>query len=202
MVVWAFGAWRLPDQSVLHRSNARVPAISPYNFPMSQIAIPWRVRVGFIAACYAGVLALAGLLIMRRYLAEQQDPATFSGGMAAGGDWMLELFLVALLLIPTFFLALMLRNSETSYTKFAQVLLGFGLTAPVSLGLMAIPAVGQTNSWLGAVCLYRIFGFPMTTFGLAGCCVLAKFRRPRRLILYSLLIEIVTMILMFTLTSL
>ena len=169
---------------------------------MNQIAIPWRVRVGFIAACYAGVLVLAALLILRRYLAGLQDPATFSSGMAAGGDWFLELFIVALLLIPTFFLGLMIRDSEASYTKFAQILLGFGLTAPLSLGLMAIPAVGQTNSWLGALCLYRIFGFPMTTFGLAGYCVLAKFKRPRRLILYSLLIEIVSIILMFTLSSL
>lgn len=169
---------------------------------MNLIAISWRAKVGFVVACYAAVLALASMMIVGRYLAEQRDPATFSGGMAAGGDWMLELFLVALLLIPTFFLVLLIRNSETAYTKFAQLLLAFGLSAPLSVGLMAIPAVGQSNGLLGGFCLYRIFAFPMTTVGLAGCCILAKFKRPRRLILYSLLIEIVTFVLMLLLTML
>ena len=166
-------------------------------------AIPWRgVRLGLIVAGYAAVVAVAALLILRRYLAEQRNPADFSGGMAAGGDWFLELFLVALLLIPTFFLVLMIRNSETAYTKFAKVLLAIGLSAPASLGLMAILAVGQTNSLIGSFCLYRIFGFPMTTVGLVGSCVLAKFKRPRRLILYSLLIEITSFgFLLFLTTS-
>ena len=146
-----------------------------------------------VVAGYLGVLAVAAVLIAQRYVAEQRDPATFSGGMAAGGDWFLELFLVALLFIPTFLLALLIRNSEASYTKFAKILFGFGLAAPVSLALMAIPAIGQTNklpgSLIGSFCLYRVFAFPMSVTGLAVCCVLAKFKRPRRLILYSLLIE-------------
>ncbi len=164
------------------------------------LAIPWRTRLGFVAACYAAVLAVAAIMITQRYLAERRNPADFSGGMAAAGDWFLELFLVALLLVPTFFLVLMIRNSETSYTKFAQALLGFGLTAPASVGLMFIPAVGQSKDLLGSFCLYRIFAFPMTVIGLVGCCVLAKFRRPRRLILYSLLIEIATFVLLSVLT--
>jgi|SRR5579871_683964 len=158
------------------------------------IAISRRAKIIFVMACYVGVLGLACVMVAGRYLAEQRDPATFSGGMAAAGDWMLELFLVALLLIPTLFLVLLIRNSETAYTKFAQVLLGIGLTAPASVGLMCIPYVGQTNNWLGSFCLYRIFAFPMTTVGLAGSCVLAKFKRPRRLILCSLLIEIGTFV--------
>jgi hypothetical protein len=168
-------------------------------------AIPWRVQLGFVAAGYAAVVVVAADLITQRYLAEQRNPAEFSGGMAAGGDWFLELFLVGLLLIPTLFLVLLIRNSETAYTKFAQVLLGFGLTAPVSVGLMFIPAVGQAKNLLGLLgsfCLYRIFAFPMTPIGLAGCCVLAKFKRSRRLILYSLLIEIATFVLLFVLTTL
>lgn len=157
--------------------------------------------MGVVVAGYAGVLAVAAMMIVTRYLAEQRDPATFSGGMAAGGDWMLELFLVALFLVPIFFLVLLIRNSETAYTRFAQVLLGFGLTAPASIGLMAIPAIGQSNSWLGSFCLYRIFAFPMTTVGFAGSCVLAKFKRPRRLILYSILIEIVSVALLFSMAT-
>ncbi len=84
----------------------------------------------------------------------------------------------------------MIRNSEPAVTKFAKVLLGFALTAPLSMGLMAIPAFGQTNSLVGSVTLYRVFAFPMSLVGLIGCCVLARFKRPRRLILYSLFIEI------------
>ena len=169
---------------------------------MNQIAIPRRVWIGLVVLGYAGVLVVSAALITQRYLAERRNPADFNSGMAAGGDWFLELFLVALLLVPTCVLALLIRNSEEAYTKFARILLGFGLTAPVSLGLMAIPAIGQTNSLLGSFCLYRIFGFPMTAVGLAGSCVLAKFKRPRLLILYSLLIEIGSIILMFTLTTL
>lgn len=149
--------------------------------------------MGLVVAGYAGVLAVAAMLIVRRYIAGLRDPDMFSGGMGAGGDWMLELIIVAMLFAPTFLLALLLRNSEESSTKFAKVLLGFALSLPVCAALMAIPAVGQTNnlpgSLLGYVCLYRVFAFPMTLFGLIGCCVLAKFKRPRRLILYSLLIE-------------
>jgi hypothetical protein len=168
---------------------------------MSQIAISWRARMGFVALCFAGVFAMSAMLIIRRYLAEQSDPATFNSGMAAGGDWFLELFLVALFLIPTFILALMIRDSETSYTKFAWILLGFGLSAPASMGILAIPAFGQTNSWIGSLALYRIFAFPMSLFGLAGFCVLAKFKHPRRLILYSLIIEVVTFILLLTMSK-
>jgi len=173
---------------------------------MQQVAIPRRVKVGVIVAGYAGVVLVAAALIVRRYLAEQLDPITFSGGMAAGGDWFLELFLVGLLLIPTSLLALLIRDSEAASTKFAKVLLGVGLSAPLCVGLMAIPAIGQGKnffaSMLGWVCLYRVFAFPMTFFGLIGLCVLAKFKRPRRLILCSLLVEITTFILMFALTVL
>ena len=169
---------------------------------MAMASIHRRAGIALVIAGYLGVLVVAAVLIAHRYLAERRNPADFSGGMAAGGDWFLELFLVGLLLIPTCLLALLIRNSEAAYTRFARVLLGFGLTAPVGLGLMAIPAVGQTNSLLGSFCLYRIFGFPMTAVGLAGSCVLAKFKRPRRLILYSLLIEIATIVLLFTLTTL
>jgi hypothetical protein len=177
------------------------PTIIPMNSISMPASISWRVKMGFVVACYAGVLAVSAVMIVGRYLAEQRDPATFSGGMAAGGDWMLELFLVALFLVPTFFLVLLIRNSEAAYTRFAEVLLGFGLTAPAAIGLMAIPYVGQSNSVVGSFCVYRIFAFPMTAVGLAGCCVLAKFKRPRRLILCSILIEISSIVLLFTLTT-
>jgi hypothetical protein len=168
-------------------------------------AILRRAGMGLVVVGYAGVLLIAAALIARRCLAGLRDPDMFSGGMGAGGDWFLELFLVGLLLVPTFLLALLIRNSETAYTKLAKILLGFAIAAPVSVAFMAIPAIGQSNrfpgSLLGYVCLYRVFAFPMTVVGLAGCCVLAKFKRPRRLILYSLLTEIGTAVLLFCVLS-
>ena len=169
---------------------------------MTEMAIPWRLRVGLVVAGYAAVAVVSALWITQRYLAEQRDPATFNSGMAAGGDWFLELIIVAMLLVPTFLLAFFIRNSEAAYTKFAKILLGIALSAPASVALMAIPAVGQSNSLLGSVCLYRIFAFPMTLVGLIAFCVLAKFKRPRRLILCSLGIEVGTFIALTTLTTL
>jgi hypothetical protein len=168
-------------------------------------AIPWRFKIGVVVAGYAGVVAVSAFLVGMRYLAEQRDPDTFSGGMAAGGDWFLELFLVGLLLIPTFVLALVLRDSEADYTKLAKVLFGFGLSAPVSMALMAIPAVGQSKnliaSTIGYICLYRVFAFPMTLFGFIGCALLAKFKRARRLVWYSLLVEIGSFAIMLSLST-
>jgi len=168
-------------------------------------AIPWRAKIGVVVAGYAAVIVVSAMWITQRYLAEQRDPATFSSGMAAGGDWFLELIIVAMLLVPTFLLALLIRDSEASYTKLAKILFGFALAAPVSMGLMAIPAIGESKnlpaSIVGCICLYRVFAFPMTLFGFIGCAVLAKFKRPRRLIWYSLLIEILSIVFMFTLTT-
>lgn len=170
---------------------------------MNRSATLSRAGMGLVVVGYAGVFVVAAALIVRRYLAGLRDPDTFNSGMAAGGDWFLELFLVGLFLVPTFLLALLIRNSETAYTKLAQILLGFAIAAPVSVAVMAIPAIGQSNkfpgSWLGFICFYRVFAFPMTVIGLAGCCVLAKFKRPRRLVLYSLLVEIGTFVVLFVL---
>jgi len=172
---------------------------------MTEIAIPWRLKIGLVVAGYAGVFVVAAMWIATRYLAALRDPVTFSGGMAAGGDWMLELIIVAMLLVPTFLLALFLRSSEEASTKFAKVLLCFGLSAPVSVALMAIPAIGQGKNLfagaLGYVCLYRVFAFPMTLFGLIGLCVLAKYKRARRLIIYSALVETVTPVALLFLAS-
>jgi len=139
---------------------------------------------------------VSAIWITMRYLAELRDPDMFNSGMAAGGDWFLELIIVAMLLVPTFLLALFIRNSEEAYTKFAKILFWFGVSAPVSIALMVVPAVGESKNFfaslLGYACLYRVFAFPMTLFGLIGCCVLAKFKRARRMIFYSAIVEIVT----------
>jgi hypothetical protein len=163
---------------------------------MSLTAFQRRAQFGLVAAGYAGVITVSSLWIAQRYLAERRNPADFSSGMAAGGDWFLELIIVGMLLAPTFLLAWFIRNSEPASTTFARVLLGLGISAPVCAALMAIPAIGNTNhfpgSLIGSICFYRVFAFPMTVAGLAGCAILTKCKRPRRFILYSLSIEIMT----------
>jgi hypothetical protein len=173
---------------------------------MSLPAIHRRARFGMVAAGYASVVAVSSLWIVQRYLAEQRNPADFSSGMAAGGDWFLELIIVGMLLAPTLLLAWFIRNSEPASATFAKVLLGLGISAPACAALMAIPAIGNTNlfpaSLLGSICLYRVLAFPMTVIGLAGSAILVKCKRPRRIILYSLGIEIMTFIVMTVLLTL
>lgn len=106
--------------------------------------------------------------------------------MYAAGDWMLELFIVGMFLIPTFFLGLVIRKSETAYTRYSQALLGVSLTAPVSLGVLLIPAVNQGNTFLGWFCMDRLFASPVVVVGLAVSRLLARFNRAKRLASYGL----------------
>jgi hypothetical protein len=59
------------------------------------------------------------------------------------GDLILEIFIGCMLLVPTFFPALVIRNSEVLYTRDSLILLGLSLTAPLSPGVLRIPAVSQ-----------------------------------------------------------
>jgi hypothetical protein len=73
------------------------------------------------------VLAIAVALIVVRYLQyilHPEDAAAY-GGMWAGGDMMLELFICLLLMIPTVFLVFVIRKSETATETYAKVLFGF-----------------------------------------------------------------------------
>jgi len=166
---------------------------------MNQIEVPWRVQLGLVAAGYAAVLTFAAAAITYRHLAALRNPADFNGGMAAAGDWMLEIFIGGLLLIPTFFLALVIRKREAIYTAFSRVLFGFSLTAPISLGLVMIPAIGQTDSMLGSLCGYRLFGLPMVMTWLGAGRLLARFRPAKRLLSWALAIEAMTLALMVAL---
>jgi hypothetical protein len=119
-----------------------------------------------------------------------------SGGMWAFGDLMLELFIAGLFSIPTLLLAFFIRNSETAYTKYAQVLLGIAFTAPISIGAMAIPAVGQSGTGflgcLGWLCLGRVSASPVFLAGVVCSRLLTRFKRAKRLIIYGLLVELGT----------
>jgi hypothetical protein len=163
--------------------------------------IPRRVQFGIVIAGYASVLLIAAVLIYLRHMqyVNHPDEAMASSGMYAGGDWLLELFIVGLFLIPTFLLALIIRNSEPASTRYAQVVLGISLTAPVGLGLFLIPAVNQGNGFLGWFALDRLFASPMVIVGFVGSRLLARFKRAKRLTSCAILIEVATIVVMILL---
>lgn len=158
-----------------------------------------RTRLYWVGGGYAAVAALSAALIVARYLQYVTHPADAAqyGGMWAGGDLMLELFITGLLLVVTFFLVLVIRKEERAYTVYSKVLLGLSLTAPLSVGLISIPAVSQGTGWLGFACMFRLFASPMVIVGLGGSRLLARFSRAKRLLSYSLIIEGLTLVGMF-----
>jgi hypothetical protein len=157
--------------------------------------IPLRTQLRLVAAGYAIVLAIATLLVFMRHMLYVNHPADVAaaGGMYAGGDWMLELMIGCMLLVPTFFLALVTSKSEDLYTAYSKIVLGLSLTAPICLGLLSIPAVNQGTMILGWICLDRILCSPVVIMGLLVSRLLARFDRAKRLTLYALLIEVLTL---------
>ena len=163
--------------------------------------IPWRAQLGVVVACYAMVLLVAAVLLYARhmqYVTHPEDAMSY-GGMYAFGDLILGLFIGGLFLIPTILLVLVIRKSETAYTRYSQTLLGLSLTAPISLGVLLIPAVGQGNSFLGWFCMGRLFATPIVIAGLAVSRLLARFDRAKRLTSYALLVELGTIALLVAL---
>ena len=161
-------------------------------------SIRWRTPLGAVAAGYAVVLLVAAVLVFGRYLqyVYHPDDAQTSGGMFAFGDLILGLFIGGLFLLPTLGLVLVIRKSETAYTRYSQILLGLSLTAPICLGILLIPAVNQGNSFLGWFCMGRVFASPIVIAGLAVSRFLARFDRAKRLTLYALLVELGTIVLL------
>ena len=161
-----------------------------------------RTRLFWVAGGYAAVIALSIALIFERYIAyvRHPDDAAAYSGMWAGGDLLLEVFIASMLLVVSFFLVIAIFKYEAAYTTYSKILVALSLTAPASVGLMAIPAVGQSNSLLGYACLYRVFASPLVLLGLGMSRLFARFRKPKRLTNYALLIEgltLVVMVLMF-----
>jgi hypothetical protein len=163
--------------------------------------IPLRARLVLVAAIYAAALATATFLVYERHMqyVNHPDDVAASGGMYAGGDLMLEIFIGCMLLVPTLLLALAIRNSEELYLRYSKFMLGLSLSAPVCLGLFSIPAVSQGTMLLGEICIDRLFGSPIVIVGLAFSRLLACFDRAKRLISYALIIEVLTLVLMVAL---
>jgi hypothetical protein len=155
---------------------------------------PSRLQLRLVQASYAVVAVVSALLIYERYLRYVRNPqdVAAAGGMYAGGDLLLEIFLCFLFLVPTVALVLVIRKSESAYTAYAKVLLGLSLTAPISVTLLAIPVL---NQWYwGDACIFRLFAIPIVVVVLIFSLWLTRFARARRLISYALLIEGLTLV--------
>jgi len=157
--------------------------------------MPFAVKIGLVALGYAAVVGISIILIAWRYWQYKTHAADVaaSSGMWAGGDLMLELFICAMLLGMTFFLVLVIFRDESAYTVYSKVVLAISVTAPLSAGLMAIPAVGQGVSLLGWACLFRVFASPLVLVGLVMSRLFARFPRAKRFTNYALLTETLTL---------
>lgn len=160
--------------------------------------IPWKVQIGAVACGYVMVLGIAAILILWRYWQYTNHPADVAqyGGMWAGGDLMLELFICGMLLVMTFFLVLVIHKFETAYTNYAKVVLALSVTLPVSVGVIAIPAVSEGISLVGWACLFRVFASPLVLMGIAMSRLFARFPRAKRITNYAFLIEVLTLVFM------
>jgi hypothetical protein len=161
--------------------------------------IPRRVQLWLVVAGYAGAILVAALLLFMRHMQYVNNPAdaAASGGMYGCGDLILGIFIVGLFLIPTFLLVFVIRKSETAYTRYSQVLLGFSFTAPIcSLGF--IPNINGP-AMLGEICTSRLAASPIVIVGMVVSRLLARYDRAKRLTLYALIVETGTFVLMITL---
>ena len=152
-------------------------------------SIPWRVQLGIVAAGYAAVLLLSAVLLYSRHLqyVHNAADAAAAGGMWAGGDLILAVFIGCLFCIPTFLLVLVVRQSEVESMRYGQVMLGLSFTMPIFL--LVLRVTGQGNSFLGWFSFYRVMSSPLVIIGLVVSVLLARFPRARRLILYALVVE-------------
>lgn len=153
-----------------------------------------RVQLRVVAATYGVVFLASALLVLQRalvYIRNPQDAAA-AGGMYAGGDLALEILIILMFLVPTVALVFVIRNSEQAYTAFAKVLLCVSLTAPISVGFLALPFFNQWY-WGDAV-VFRLFAIPIFVAVLIFSRLLARFRRARRLISYAIMVEGMTFI--------
>ena len=160
--------------------------------------IPWRLQLVLVACGYLSVLAIAATLIVVRYFQYATHPADVAayGGMWAGGDLMLELFICGMLLVMSFFLVLVIFRHEAAYTTYSKAVLAISVTSPVSVGLIALTSSSEGVSVLGWVCLFRVFSSPIVLLGLGMSRLFARFPQGKRFTNYALLIETSTLILM------
>jgi len=154
--------------------------------------IPLRAQLWLIALAYAAVFVVAAILLYGRHLQELKYPAEASGGMWAGGDLLLDIFIACLFMVPTAFLIWVTVGFEAFYTSYSKFLLGLSLSAPVCLSVLFLGEkhVGES---LIALCLYRLIWSPFILAGMGISRLVAQFDRAKRFASYAFLIEVLTL---------
>jgi len=126
---------------------------------------------------------------MERY---QAADGSASGGMYAFGDLLLGIFILCLFMIPTVFLIWVMAKSEAGYITYSQLLLGFSLSAPVCLSLFVL-GNHHVSANLKLVCLCRLLCSPLALVGMGVSRWVARIDRAKKLTLYALIVEGVTL---------
>jgi hypothetical protein len=157
-------------------------------------SLTWRTQLWLTGAGYAAVFIVSAVLVLGRYLQEITHPADVVayGGMFAFGDLLLGIFIVFLFMIPTAFLVWSMARFEGGYTRYAELLVGISLSAPVCLGLFVLEKSHMTESLL-TLCLYRLAASPFFIVGLVVSRLVARFKLAKKLTSYALLIEGLTL---------
>jgi hypothetical protein len=160
------------------------------------LAISRRWQIGAVVSSYAFVIAVSAVLIFVRYLQYAQHPedVASAGGMYAAGDSMLAMFIVLMLWAATILLIAVIRSTESAYTRYAQSILGLSLTAPVCVGLLAIPRVAQSTSIFGFAFMFRLETSPVMIAGFVISRLAAKFATAKRLTSIAIGIEVLTLV--------
>jgi hypothetical protein len=150
--------------------------------------------LGFIGLGYGAVLVVAAAMVIPRYLYELRHPdeVLASSGMYAFGDFVLAIFIVCLLAIPTVFLIWVAAKFEAFYETYSQVLLSLSLSAPVCLGVVALGESALVQS-MRVYCFLRLFWSPLILVGMGVSRLAARFERAKKLVSYALLVEGVTL---------
>jgi hypothetical protein len=155
-------------------------------------SISWRVRLGLVGLGYAAVFAVAAILLYGRHPQELKYPAEASGGMWAGGDAFLYIFIACLLMVPTALLIWVTARFEAFYTAYSKFLLGLSLSAPVCLSVLFL-GKNRVGESLMNLCLYRLMWLPFILVGMGISRMVARFDRAKRFASYALLIEGLTL---------
>jgi hypothetical protein len=165
-----------------------------YNLPVK--AIPERVQFYLLAFGNASILTFWALITFQRHLVELQDPAaaSASSGMWAFGDALVSVGTGFLLLVPTFFLLRVMARHESAYNTYSKAALAITLTAPLALGLLASGTLHHAG-FLENNTLLRLLYSPFVIIILAMSRMLARFPNPKRLLMYALSVESLTLLL-------
>jgi hypothetical protein len=149
-----------------------------------------KTKLMLVAAAYAAIVSFAAGEIVSRYAYEASHPADVaaSSGMYAGGDLILEIFIVFLFMIPTYFLIRIGAQFESPYTAYSKILLVVGLTAPMCLGLLFLGRTYLPEN-LSVLCLERLLWSPFVLILIGISRRAAQFDQAKKAISYALLSE-------------